>query len=136
MIATELQQNDLVMYKGDVCHITSLDALGGLVGIANEGLIELVSESEIQPIPLTAEILEKNGFCESDEVPNMLCLESDEYHIYYGLHNTAFCVFQRDKHSILFKEKFRIAEMKYVHRLHQALRLCGLNDLADNLKIE
>ncbi|MBQ0088527.1 MAG: hypothetical protein KBT27_04250 [Prevotellaceae bacterium] len=27
-------------------------------------------------------------------------------------------------------------QIKYVHELQHALRLCGLNDLADNFKIE
>lgn len=87
---------------------------------------------QIKPIPLTAEILEKNGFIlhrktyilkwrgveihwrktdgyASITAPNNLKLEG-----WCSISNGYFC---------------------YVHILQHALRLCGLDELADNFKI-
>lgn len=126
MKAIELQLNDLVQYKGDVCHITSLDALGGLVGIANEHLIELVSESEIQPITLTVEILEKNGFGYMQ--PSRLAYIPDD----------GGCVkYDKITHYIYVSGDGTVQKnIGYVHELQHALRLCGLNDLANNFELE
>ena len=87
---------------------------------------------QVKPIPLTAEILEKNGFVlhgktyilkwrgadihwrktdgyASITAPNNLKLEG-----WCSISNGYFC---------------------YVHILQHALRLCGLDELADNFKV-
>ena len=63
-----------------------------------------------EPIPLTAEILEKN------ELPPYEWLK-----IYF-----------QGEYGNITDFSMRL---KYVHELQHALRLCGLNDLADNFKI-
>lgn len=73
---------------------------------------------EINPIPLTPEILEKNGFrCYGDNWG-------------YG----AFIFAVRGEYFIgsVCCETFFI---KYVHKLQHALRLCGLEELATNFKV-
>lgn len=63
----------------------------------------------LEPIPLTAEILEKNGL---DKVPELsMVLNRDTMPLYHS--------------PMLY----------YVHELQHALRLCGLNELADNFKV-
>lgn len=66
-------------------------------------------EDEVEPIPLTPEILEKNGL---DKVPELsMVLNRDTMPMY---------------HSPM---------LHYVHELQHALRLCGLDQLADDFKV-
>lgn len=77
---------------------------------------------KISPIPLTPDILEKNGFQKEYARPWML----------YRLDNMG-----------LYKQEFGYATsfgmsmrpLRYVHELQHALRMCGLDKLADNFKI-
>lgn len=102
--------------------------------------------SLLEPIPLTPEILEKNGF---DKVPQSGCsnpyyLEFKEYEeetdellhhikaysnpfrgLYISIDNFGDCA------TLSFNK-----QVESLHELQQALRLCGLDELADNLKIE
>lgn len=70
---------------------------------------DYIKEEKVSPIPLTPEILEKNGL---DKVPELsMVINRDTMPLY---------------HSPM---------LHYVHELQRALRLCGLNDLADGFKI-
>lgn len=83
----------------------------------------------VKPIPLTAEILEKNGF------------ERNEYNgcIFFSFPNGEFSKrsgFGLEKRD----DKYYITDhalmpMRYVHELQHVLRLCGLDGLANNFKI-
>ncbi len=76
---------------------------------------ELVSGRDLEPIPLTPEILEKNGFVEHDTwnewvhytdgifIDFTLLVGEDDFHL--DIPNT---------------------RIKYVHQLQHALRLCGI----------
>ena len=99
---------------------------------------DYLNENEIEPIPLTPEILEKNGFV----------YESDGLTWYDGIHNKEqvyiYCPIRKNgnvrKIEILVNKYHFFTELNteyYVHELQHALRLrlCGLNDLADNFKI-
>lgn len=86
------------------------------------------------PIPLTAEILEKNGFIGKEEEHYY------SYHIRYGrLGNDIFDVHYQN-HWIACSTPdnrnefalFGMIVLRYVHELQHALRLCGLTELADN----
>lgn len=97
----------------------------------------------IEPIPLTTEILVKNGFAMEQERPCKIyrlwlgdCYEEGFVCIAY--HN-----FDDGQHISLHIEAIPphvlstlTIEFTYVHELQHALRLCGLNELADNFKIE
>ena len=75
---------------------------------------------DTKPIPLTTEILEKNGWWY--EIEDM------------WLHDeVSFCI---EKWNGKF-QCYDINQIKLdsVHQLQQILRLCGLNDLADNFKV-
>ena len=77
-------------------------------------------DNQPKPIPLTAEILEKNGW-------------------WYGIEDVwlhdgiSFCI---EKWNGKF-QCYDISQIKLdsVHQLQQTLRLCGLNGLADNFKV-
>lgn len=73
-----------------------------------------------KPILLTDDILKKNGF------------KNEKYHNEYDIDGTNFYVIE---FCDTFSYQDTDMEIKYVHELQRALRLCGLNNLADNFKI-
>ena len=75
---------------------------------------------EPQPIPLTPEILEKNGWWYN--VEDMWLHE--EVGFFIEKFNGRFQCYDINQ-----------IKLDSVHQLQQALRLCGLNELADNCKI-
>ena len=83
---------------------------------------------QVKPIPLTAKILEENDFWE------------DEDDIRY--HNESEMWAHTDVDLTIEKfdgrlQCYEIPDMQfnYVHQIQQALRLCRLNELADNFKV-
>lgn len=75
------------------------------------------------PIPLTPEILEKNGW-----------KEAEYWHEYQDGGNIIQCCLpdMRGRINGIEIENFKC---EYVHQYQHLLRLCGLNELADNFKI-
>lgn len=92
--------------------------------------IKLFEECDyFEPIPLIEEILKKNGF---------KCFKSDiELHPYYYIEHkfSMKCAINGDGHFYLdcIGADVRI---RYVHELQHILRLCGLNELSDNFRVE
>ena len=78
---------------------------------------------EPEPIILTPEILEKNGW-----------KETEYRHEYQDGKNTIQCCLpdMRGRINGIEIEHFKC---EYVHQYQHLLRLCGLNELADNFKI-
>lgn len=140
MKAEELQLNDLVNYEG---HATSVQVLRLGENIRNIGVESpfgnvFPKEDEIQPIPLTAEILKINGFQQKN---GELVWYSDTD----SIDNVFISVATRGNNSV------RRIEIKNkglhfandvmpdgiaVHEFQHLLRVCGFNDLADNFKVE
>lgn len=95
--------------------------------------ISPVLEDSYEPIPLTPEILEANGFLK------LSCF----YEAQIGDTNITI---QRCKDwknnqkkyiNVLKRPSYyHIMYPEYVHELQHALRLCGLNEIADNFKVE
>lgn len=82
-----------------------------------------------EPIPLTPEILEANGF------------RKEEFKCGYGevgwFQNEGCTYLTQNPHlKPMFTLECTYIEIEYVHQLQHVLRLCGLIDLADNFKIE
>lgn len=79
--------------------------------------IDSAVEGCYYPIPLTPEILEKNGFTKD--------LDAD------GIHYRFTLIDEHTKFSILYvRSVFQWLgplDFKYVHELQHALRLCGIN---------
>ena len=85
----------------------------------------------IEPIPLTPEILEKNGFvfdCDFWTIANPR-YNNVRMVTYYSIGDDVADAFLG---HWAFDENYAI---DYVHELQHALRLCGLNELADNFKV-
>jgi len=90
---------------------------------------------QLEPIPLTEEMLKANGFeieKSREEWTVLLLSEEDgvvdtELEFNYDVENGDYYIGFGDVRNISFI---------YVHELQHALRLCGLNDLADNFKLQ
>ncbi len=126
MKANELMTNDWVLYGGKPTRVLQLE----------EGKDY---KNAINPIPLTVEILKKNGFYAYGNYPNRYFYNKDEGYCVEmsdcvcSKGDFSFCVMS---HSELepYNAAF-VADCKYVHLLQHALRLVGLSDIAENLKI-
>lgn len=66
MKATDLMLNDLVMCNNKVCKVCSIEGVMVLVSFKDGE--KLTIEDNIEPIPLTPEILEKNGFTKENRL--------------------------------------------------------------------
>lgn len=120
MKAIELMCNDLVLFHGNKYKVFGIFGKADCVSLFPihtrnaEGLVLGPIDcftKEIEPIPLTPEILEKNDLPQYEWVK-----------IY----------FQGEYGNITDFSK----KLKYVHELQYVLRLCGLNELADNFIID
>ena len=133
MKATELMIGDWVCLKDDTKCEFPLKVDGVLtddISLEGEGFLGGV-DGLIRPIPLTAEILEKDGFV----------FDSDFWTIADPRYNNVRMVtyYSTDDYVAdaflghwAFDENYAI---DYVHELQHALRLCGLDELADNFKV-
>ena len=81
------------------------------------------NEYKPQPIPLTPEILEKNGW-----------KEAQFWHEYQDGKNTIQSCLP-DMRGIINGVEIQHFKCEYVHQYQHLLRLCGLDDLANNFKI-
>lgn len=87
---------------------------------------------EIEPIPLTTEFLKKNGF-------KHYVSEEDSNSFEYSEGNLGYC-FNRTTNGYMscidVDNSFTITGLiKYIHELQHILRLCGLDDVANNFKV-
>lgn len=90
-----------------------------------------VRESLLEPIPLTPEILEKNGFirhplwhhCDKD-------LDNYSISVQLGYANRIeyIKIAEKGKDNVIPSErtKLYLTHIKYVHQLQQSMRLCGI----------
>ena len=94
----------------------------------------------LEPIPLTAEILEKNGFHTNYDhtllgscIYRRMCGKYNEYEVIVRMLNGWIKIKSHDDRvtDILVID----IQPRFVHQLQHALRLCGLAEFADNFKI-
>lgn len=88
---------------------------------------------KIQPIPLTAEMLEKNGFTLHGKT---YVLELNGAEIRWRRTDGYTSITAPSNLKIGGFCSIANGYFCFVHFLQHALRLCGLNDLADNFKVE
>lgn len=133
MNARDLMIGDLVKHRGKIKKIVYInDRIDHTEHHNNEIAFtsdedEWINAGWAEPIPITAEILEKNGF-EYDEVDGWEFVGKD----YEPLIS---CVLEEC--YVMIDSRGLEAELRiqYVHEIQHAFRLCGLNELADNFKI-
>ena len=136
MKATDLMIGDWVCLKDDTKSELPLKVDGVLIddiSLEGDGFLGGV-DGLIRPIPLTPEILEKNGWKDRENLME-LRVNEDTYFLWskgYGVFTGAF-INQTDCY---------ICDFKYVHTLQHLLRHYGLsyglnelNELADNFKV-
>jgi len=100
----------------------------------------------LEPIPLTSEILEKNGF---DKVPQPDCLNPYSWEFKKFEEGTDELLYRIRAYNTLFRGMYISIgnfgdcepinfgkQVESLHELQQALRLCGIDKLVDNLKME
>jgi len=80
-----------------------------------------VTPPYLEPIPLTPEILEKNGFKLKEEEIGIYGVTIVSHYICDGVPFEVFC--DGDPFAIWFEEPVNI---KFVHQLQHALKLCGI----------
>lgn len=84
--------------------------------------IECHDISSISPIPLTPDILKKNG---------CTMIDKGDYGEWHIKENPNIPLWQHTEFII-----FGGIEIHFVHQFQHALRLCGLDSLSDNFKID
>ena len=104
---------------------------------------------QVKSIPLTPEILEKNGFDPETfltaewerkvyfkEFPGCVVEPADSGKYIFGT-TKYWSKTYSDGSPIDWGTMYesRIYNLQYIHELQHALRLCGLNELADNFKV-
>lgn len=127
MNINDIMINDFVLFNNEVYKVTGIYGLCNMLDLMpyriknKEGKYLLPVQkhmSRVYPIPLTEEILKANG-CELHEFNGVMRYERSEFIIHHSMRD---CV---GRNNFTYK---------YVHQLQHALRLCGLNDFADNFK--
>lgn len=89
---------------------------------------------EIEPIPLTPEILEKNGFEHRRyEDAEYYCLADDYFDITVGVLSDSIWLARYDCTEM--EMPFEQVACSYVHQLQHFLRLVAMDELADNFKV-
>jgi hypothetical protein len=117
MRVCDLMVGDLVLHDGKVIRVDAVHKRKIGYHKTKDKLTWLFS-GQFEPIPLTPEILEKNGltndyhgsYFEEDEHIS-LEISSSEYGIYWTIN----C------------HEYNILKLEYVHELQHALKLCGIN---------
>lgn len=153
MEAKDLMIGDLVRVNRDVCikndtivRVCGIDATNRLVEKGLEGSATCVPVDDIDfysggiwvkylsPIPLTPEILEKNGFendfYEDESVADYVKVRNEGYSLHSTAHEwdlalISWCNGHVDVVTD-FSGEYR-GEIEYVHELQHALRLCGID---------
>ena len=85
-------------------------------------------DEQPEPIPLTPEILEKNGFIKVNSQRYDYGNPDTDCYVKVNPKKNMIHVNGRNANSNLYSHSF-------VHELQRALRLCGLDEIADNFKV-
>lgn len=132
MKPTDLQIGDYALVKPSMMLIKIAAVHHKKVGYhAVTHKLNWVRMDLLEPITLTLEILEKNGFELRD---GFLYHRIDDKPHHYD--------FKLENGGVFTSEGYTLQcciyhlTIRYVHELQHALRLCRLNDLADNFKLE
>ena len=132
MKLTDLAILDWVLINNTPHKIQAIDSIDAEILADDElyyvGEDRYHSEDKIEGIPITPEILEKNGFIK---------VNSQRYD--YGYPDTDCYVKVNPKKNMIHvngrNANINLYSHSFIHELQRALRLCGLNELADNFKV-
>ena len=125
MEAKEFQIDDWVMQNGAVLQM----------------LPHMMLQCNFSPIPLTPEILEKNGWIQSKYSTCKNLYEYKGHHLYHAMIKrsngrwVANVDGQIAKFNCDYDHSYLRINIHYIHELQHALRLCGLTELANNFRV-
>lgn len=122
MKTEELMVGDYIFREGyGIAKVFEVRTTSVLVQLVSDGQIITWSKL-IEPIPLTAEILEKNGF---EHPRTRMLLENRDYHIriYRRSNNIWGFYHENDNGGGCY---WTVAQFTFVHELQHALRICGI----------
>ena len=124
MKTSELQLGDIVSCLGSPMIVVSLsfngdEPIGTILPLTNSPLTNIFTfrEKDVYPIILDESMLMQNNF--NPEIVAWWRPEGEDFF----------------KIAIMNEDTSLCAKVKYVHELQHALRLCGLSELAENLKV-
>jgi hypothetical protein len=155
MKPTDLQIGDYVKYLGNVYIVEEISAKGWvhLIYPKTKARLNLASDyiiNLLEPIPLTAEILERNGFLLkgkkgkkdiSDSAYKQWSFIKSTSRITVTFFQNLWMIDVRNNGKVKSKPIRMVnylidGNRAYLHDLQHALRSGGLSDLADKLKME
>lgn len=124
MKTSELQLGDMVSCLGDPVIVVSLslngdEPIGIMSPLTNSPLTNIFTfkEKDVYPIIIDESIFIQNNF--NPEIVSWWRPKVEDFF----------------KIAIMNNDTSLCSKVKYVHELQHALRLCGLSELANNLKI-
>ena len=132
MKLTNLAIGDLLLINNTPHKIQAIDSIDAEI-MADDNLYYVGedryrSEDKIEGIPITTEILENNGFIKVNSQRYDYGYPDTDCYVKVNPKKNMIHVNGRNANSNLYSHSF-------VHELQRALRLCGLNELADNFKV-
>lgn len=132
MNLTDLAILDWVLINNTPHRIQAIDSIDAEMQADDElyyiGEDRYHSEDKVEGVPLTPEILEKNGFIKVNSQRYDYGSPDNDCYVKVNPKKNMIHVNGRNANSNLYSHSF-------IHELQRALRLCGLNELADNFKI-
>ena len=145
MKLTDLAIGDLILINNTPHKIQAIDSIDAEILADDElyyvGEDRCHSEDKIEGIPITPEILEKNGFYDSytkryyKRFYSNGCFDIAISLVYREIEVSKVCGAGTDCEEEEYGSAIAFGNDICVHTLQHALRLCGLNELADNFKV-
>ena len=127
MKANKLMIGDFFLYKEKAVEVVSIDGGTETVWIDGKKVSALRKIDDLQPIPLTPEILEKNGFVKAQMVSDTPPYDKDEEgNMHFSLNESFWGWWQQNQIFLIPANGLGWLELKYVHELQHALKLCGI----------
>ena len=122
---------DWMMYRGEPIIVFEIDEYYDRINTEPDGYdsIRCINLSDLQPIPLTVEILRKNGFIIKKKWAQIGNFGDNPLIMWHfvddpilGDYNTELEIHQNDTDKVHIH-----IPCKYVHELQHVLRLCGID---------
>ena len=128
MTANELMIGDLVLYKNKPIIVWEIDEYYNRINTEPDGYnaITCVDISDIKPIPLTPEILKKNGFVEFMPHNWQIVINNIMIELREPEHNMAVWL-DWVEHNTGTYASYIFPGPNCVHELQHALRLCNID---------
>lgn len=128
MTANELMIGDLVLYKNKPIIVWEIDEYYNRINTEPDGYnaITCVDISDIKPIPLTPEILKKNGFVEFMPHNWQIVINNIMIELREPEHNMAVWL-DWVEHETGTYASYIFPGPNCVHELQHALRLCNID---------